>query len=135
MGHGQSHRAYAHQYGGLGDDGREQDIHDLDGTDAERPKKHRYESTLECKAIVLLILDNRKTSPTQPGWGIQKIIDLYHDLSDLSDKARKYHTILNERNPEKIEEMNRIDFIGMSEDDIKEEQKEYVAYVFIRVTH
>ena len=126
IGYGQSRRAHAHQCEAPGGDGREQDVPDRDGTDAERPKKHRYESTLDAhKVIVLLILDDRKISPTQPGRGIRKIVDLYHDLSDLSDKARKYHTILNERNPERIEEMNRIDFIGMSEDDIEEEQKEY----------
>jgi len=41
------------------------------------------------------------------------------------DNSKKHHTILNERNKETIEDMNRIDFIGMSEDDIEEEQKEY----------
>lgn len=101
-------------------------VPDPNDTDAERPKKSRYDLTLDArKAIVLLILDDRKISPTQPGRGIRKIVDLYHDLSDILGKARKLHIVLNERNPERIEEMNRIDFIGMSEDDIEEEQKEY----------
>jgi len=126
----QSRRGYR-RHGILGSDGREQEAPDPDGTDAEleRPKKHRYDSTLDArKELVLLILDNRKISPTQPGRGIRKIVDLYHDLSDLLDKAKKYHTVLNEHNPEIIEEMDRVDFIGMSEDDIEEEQKEYAHF-------
>jgi hypothetical protein len=126
----QSRRGYACRYGGPGGGGgREQEVPHPDGTDAERPRKHRYDSTLDArKELVLLILDNRKISPTQPGRGIRKIVDLYHDLPDLLDKAKKYHTVLNEHNPETIEEMNRVDFIGMSEDDIEEEQKEYAHF-------
>jgi hypothetical protein len=127
MGHEQRPRAYERHYRGPGGgDGREQDVHDLDCTDAERPRKQRYESTLDVwKVNILLIVDDRKISPTQPGQGIRKIVDLYHDLADVLDKAKKHHTILNEENPETIEDMNRIDFIGMSEDEVEEEQKEY----------
>jgi hypothetical protein len=52
-------------------------------------------------------------------------VDLYHDLSDLLNKAKKYSTIVNELNPAMMEEMDKIDFVGMSEDEIEEEQKEY----------
>ena len=43
----------------------------------------------------------------------------------MLDKAKKYSFIKDEFNPTTIEEMNRIDFVGMSEDEIEEEQKEY----------
>jgi len=51
-------------------------------------------------------LEDRKTSnsPTQPGWGIRKIVDLYHDLSDLLNKAKKHSTIINELNTAMVEE-------------------------------
>jgi len=39
---------------------------------------------------------NRKSqSLTQPGRGIQKIIDLYHDLPNLLDKAKKHANLLS----------------------------------------
>ena len=63
-------------------------------------------------------------SKTQQGRGIRKIVDLYHDLTELLDKAKKHSTGLNELNPEVIEERDKIDFIGMSEDEIEEERKE-----------
>ena len=74
---------------------------------------------------MVLTLEDRKVSPTQPGRGIRKIMDLYHDLTDLLNKAKKYSTIVNELNPDMMEEMDKIDFVGMSEDEIEEEQKEY----------
>lgn len=66
---------------------------------------------------------DRKTSLTQPGRGIRKIVDLYHDLPDLLSKARKQANIMK-LSPQMIEEMERIDFVGMTEDDIEEERKE-----------
>lgn len=44
----------------------------------------------------------------------------------MLDKAKKYYTTLNENDPATIEEMDKIDFIGMSEEEIEEERKEYV---------
>lgn len=79
------------------------------------------------------LLCNRKTSPTQPGRGIRKIVDLYHDISDLLNKAKKYTTLLNasELDPAMVEEMDKIDFVGMSEDEIEEERKEYVIMSYV----
>jgi hypothetical protein len=71
------------------------------------------------------MLEDRKTSPTQSGRGIRKIIDLYHDIYDLLNKAQKHSTIVNGLDPAVIEEMDRIDFVDMSEDEIEEERKEY----------
>jgi hypothetical protein len=82
-----------------------------------------------CKVMVLTshLLEDSKTSPTQPGRGIRKIVDLYHDLSELLNKAKKYSAVLNELNPKVIEERDKIDFVGMSVDDIEEERKEYAS--------
>jgi hypothetical protein len=78
--------------------------------------------------LTLHILYNRKTSPTQPGRGIRKIVDLYHDLAVLFDKA-KIQSRINRLRSEDIEEMEQIDFVGMSEEEIEEERKEYaLAY-------
>jgi hypothetical protein len=66
-----------------------------------------------------------KTSPTQPGRGIRKIVDLYHDLTILLSKARKQST-MNALSQEEIEETDRSDFVGMTEDEIEEERREYV---------
>jgi hypothetical protein len=83
-----------------------------------------------CKIMVLTshLLENSKTSPTQPGRGIRKIVDLYHDLSDLLNKAKKYSAALNELNPEVIDKRDKIDFVGMSEDDVEEERKECASF-------
>lgn len=124
----------SHRYGAMnarrggGGTGRELEVPDPDGTDAERPSKRRYELTLDvCKFMVLTlhIPEDRKTSPTQPGRGIRKIVDLYHDLSDLLNKAKKHCSIVNELDPVMIEEMDKIDFAGMSDDEIEDERKEY----------
>jgi len=70
---------------------------------------------------------NRKgSSPTQPGQGIRKIVDLYHDLPDLVEKANKH--LLNIWQS-KREEMDNIEFAGMSEEAIEDEHKEYVPLV------
>ena len=65
-----------------------------------------------------------KTSPTQPGRGIRKIVDLYHDLTTLLDQARKQST-MNGLSRERIEEMEREDFVGMTREEIEEARKEY----------
>lgn len=74
----------------------------------------------------------RKSSPTQPGRGIRKIVDLYHDLTDLLYKARLHAAIdalranPSPENRKKIEDMERRNFAGMAEEEIEEEWKEYV---------
>jgi len=64
------------------------------------------------------------TSLTQPGRGIRKIVDLYHDLTVLLNKARKHATI-NGLSRERVEEREQREFEGMTEEDIQEERKEY----------
>ena len=71
---------------------------------------------------------NSKTSPTQPGRGIRKIIDLYHDLTVLLSKARKASATNG------IEGMDRSEFIGMTEEEIEEELKEYALVSSDNVT-
>jgi len=58
-------------------------------------------------------------SPTQPGRGIRRVVDLYHDLPDLVDRAHKLAL-----NMVKKEEIDKIDFVGLSEEEIAEERKE-----------
>jgi len=74
-----------------------------------------------CEPIPALhIMTSRKAcSPTQPGRGIRRVVDLYHDLPDLVDRAHK-HAL----NMVKKEEIDKIDFVGLSEEEIAEERKE-----------
>ena len=74
--------------------------------------------------LTLHFLDNRKYSPTQPGQGIQRLVDLYHDVPKVIIKANKYSTIQNKFNPAIIEDLEKSDFAGMSKDKIEEERKE-----------
>lgn len=68
---------------------------------------------------------NRKgPSPTQPGRGIRKIIDLFHELSDLADKAGKF--CASNTAPEIMDSIDSQDFEGLTEKAIDEERKEYV---------
>jgi len=62
-------------------------------------------------------------SPTQPGQGIRRIVDLYHDLPDLVEKASKHmpSVMQSER-----DEIDKIDFAGLSNEAIEEERQEYV---------
>jgi hypothetical protein len=76
-------------------------------------------------SLHVLVDIGSKTSPTQPGRGIRKIVDLYHDLTILLSKARKQST-MNALSREEIEETDRSDFVGMTEDEIEEERREYV---------
>jgi hypothetical protein len=74
---------------------------------------------------VLYTLTSRKTnSVTQPGRGIRKIVDLYHDLPVLVDKARA-HTARKLLRPEELREVDRQESAGLTEDEIKERRKEY----------
>jgi hypothetical protein len=63
------------------------------------------------------------SSPTQPGRGIRKIVDLFHELSDLADKAGKY--CASDTAPE-MDFFDSQDFEGMTEEAINDERKEYV---------
>ena len=79
------------------------------------------------------ILADSKTSLTQPGRGIRKVVDLYHDLTNLLSKARKQCT-LDGLSRESIDETDRNDFIGMTEEEIEEERKEYALRYVSAVT-
>ena len=62
-------------------------------------------------------------SPTQPGRGIRKVIDLYHDLSDLIDRAKK-HAAMLEVGQEGMEDIDERDFQGFEKEDIDKERME-----------
>jgi hypothetical protein len=71
---------------------------------------------------------NRKVcSPTQPGRGIRKIADLFHDLPDLVDKAER-HDMMERLGPDsdEMKKVDAVDFLGMTEGAINEERQEYV---------
>jgi hypothetical protein len=72
-----------------------------------------------------ILVDSKpsQSSPTQPGRGIRRVADLYNNLTDLLNKARTHSTI-NGLSRAGIEEMERNDFKGMSEDAIEELRKE-----------
>jgi len=69
-------------------------------------------------------MNSKGSSPTQPGRGIQKIVDLFHELSDLADKAGKYCAL--QTAPE-MDSIDSQDFDGLTEKAINEEQKEYMT--------
>jgi len=75
-------------------------------------------------------MNSKGSSPTQPEQGIWKIVDLFHELSDLADKAGKY--CASQTAPE-MDSINSQDFDGLTEKAINEEQKEYMtnAYDFV----
>jgi hypothetical protein len=64
-------------------------------------------------------------SPTQPGRGIRKVIDLFHDLPELLAKADK-HVVSQRLTPTEREKIDRADFVDMTEEDIEDERQEYV---------
>jgi hypothetical protein len=65
------------------------------------------------------LYDNSKAgSQTQPGRGI-----LFHDLIDLLGKADK-HGAETDLDPDELEEINAIDFLGLTEEEIDDERKE-----------
>jgi hypothetical protein len=64
-------------------------------------------------------------SPTQPGRGIQKIVDLYHALHELVDKATSHASKdLDRLNSEETDKNDKDKFAGLTEEEIKEEQRE-----------
>ena len=66
---------------------------------------------------------NRKTKlATQPGRGIRKIIDLYHDLPDLLDKATKYANLLDS-DVRGRHDSDEAELLGMAEEDVKKREK------------
>ena len=67
---------------------------------------------------------------TQPGRGIRKIVDLYHNLPDLLDKAEK-HAEIEDLEPDELEERDRSDFAGMTQEQIDEERQEYVIVMCV----
>jgi hypothetical protein len=69
-------------------------------------------------------MSRKGSSPTQPGWGICKIIDLYHNLPNLVEKANKHLTNVPQSEREK---MDNIEFTGLSKEAIEDEHKEYVC--------
>ncbi len=68
-------------------------------------------------------MSRKGSSPTQPGWGIHKIVDLYHDLPDLVEKANKHLPNIMQS---KREEIDKIEFTGLSNEAIEDEHQEYV---------
>jgi hypothetical protein len=64
-------------------------------------------------------------SPTQPGRGIRKIVDLYHDLTDLVHKA-KSHDMMERLGPDsdEMKKVDDVDFEGLTESQIKQERQE-----------
>jgi hypothetical protein len=67
---------------------------------------------------------NRKAkSATQPGRGIRKIVDLYHDLPDLLDKANKHAHLLSP-DASGQHDSDEAELLGMTEEEIEEELKE-----------
>ena len=98
--------------------------------EGERPKKKRWVAFFDDQAEARKIwhVTNRKAySATQPGWGIRKIIDLFHDLPNLLYKANK-HAEIEDLEPDELEERNRSDFLGMTQYQIDDERKEYVIH-------
>ena len=67
----------------------------------------------------------KPSSPTQPGWGIRKIIDLFHDLPELLDKADK-HFMSQGLEPDEMEKIDSDDFLGLTQEEIDKEHQEYV---------
>jgi hypothetical protein len=64
---------------------------------------------------------NRKAqSLTQPGRGIRKIVDLYHDLPELLDKVNKHAHLLN---PDMSgqRDSDEAELLGMSKQEIDKE--------------
>ena len=67
---------------------------------------------------------NRKAqSLSQPGRGIRKIIDLYHDLPDLLDKAKKHANLLSPDMSSR-RDSDEAELLGMSKQEINKERKE-----------
>jgi hypothetical protein len=73
---------------------------------------------------LLTLYGNSKSGlQTQPGRGIRKVVDLFHNLINLLDKADK-HAAETNLDPAELEEINAIDFLGLTEEEIDDECKE-----------
>ena len=72
------------------------------------------------------------SSTTQPGHGIRKIIDLYHDLPNLVEKANKH---LSNIPQSEREEMDNLEFTGLSKEAIEDELQEYVVCLWLIWVH
>jgi len=79
---------------------------------------------IDKRLLAHVLMDSKGSSLTQPGRGIRKIIDLYHDVHDLVHKA-KVHSVRSRLNPRELAEVDSVDFVGLTKDQIEEEHKEY----------
>jgi hypothetical protein len=68
----------------------------------------------------------KASSPTQPGRGIRKIVDLFHDLPELLDKANR-HVVSQKLGPTERAKVESQDFEGKTKEDIEDERQEYVT--------
>jgi hypothetical protein len=77
------------------------------------------------KRAQLTCLNRKAASLTQPGRGIRKIIDLYHDLTELVEKA-KMHADGSRFNTQQTVAVDVIEseLGGLTEDELEEEHKE-----------
>ena len=73
----------------------------------------------------------KPASATQPGQGIRKIIDLFHDLPELLDKADK-HAMSLRLSPAEMARIDNSELAGMTQDDIEDERQEYVDVDYYR---
>lgn len=73
--------------------------------------------------VIYTLMNRKHKSPTQPGRGIRKIVDLYHDLQVLVEKAG-LHASRKVLDPEELKERDRLESVGFSEDEVKERRKE-----------
>jgi len=70
-----------------------------------------------------MAFQNFPVRDTQPGRGIRKIVDLYHNLPDLVAKADR-HAATSMPHPEDIEDTNSNEFAGLTEEQIEDEKQE-----------
>ena len=54
------------------------------------------------------------------------IIDLFHNLPELLDKADK-HVVSQKLRPAERAKIDHSDFVGMTEEDIEEERQDYIT--------
>ena len=74
-------------------------------------------------------MTNRKVcSLTQPGRGIRKIVDLFHNLPELLEKADR-HEEAQSLEEDELEQRDSSDFQGMTPAQIDEERQEYIMAV------
>ena len=108
---------------------------DLDEDKDKRPSKKRWVAFIDDQAEARRTwhwhVTNRKVcSLTQPGRGIRKIIDLFHNLPNLLDKAEK-HAEIEDLEPDELEECDCSNFAGMTQEQIDEECQEYIIVMCV----